>query len=138
MLPLRDAFAVLFFVSIGMLVDPLAFVTHGWTIAAVLLVIVLGNGLSSFLMASAMGLSMRQRLVVAGGLAQIGEFTFLVSGVALALGIISPHTQGLILASALAAIVLNPLVFRICETLAQRSAGPAPTVRPLSVGEPSR
>ena len=123
MLPMRDAFAVLFFVSVGMLVDPAIFVSHGWTICAVLAVVVLGNGLAGYLVTTAMRLPLRQRLVVAAGLAQIGEFSFLIGGLSHGLGLISAQTLALILASALLAIALNPLVFRFCESLAQRAAG---------------
>jgi CPA2 family monovalent cation:H+ antiporter-2 len=131
MLPLRDAFAVLFFVSVGMLFDPSAFATQGWTILAVLGLIILGNGLVSFLVASALRLSMRQRLIVAAGVSQIGEFSFLLSGFSLGLGLISADTQSLILASALIAIIVNPLMFRICEAVARRALGTSLAARRL-------
>jgi K+:H+ antiporter len=123
MLPLRDAFGVLFFVSVGMLFDPAVFVTQGWTIGAVLAVIVLGNAMVSFTVASALRLPMRQRLIVAAGMAQIGEFSFLLCGFSVGRGLISSETQALILAGALIAIAVNPLVFRICEGLAERLHG---------------
>jgi CPA2 family monovalent cation:H+ antiporter-2 len=131
-LPLRDAFAVLFFVSVGMLFDPQIFTTHGWAICAVLAVIIIGNAMAGFLVSTALGLPIRQRLVVSAGLAQIGEFSFLLAGFSFALGLISAPTQALILASALIAIALNPLVFRLCEAIAQRSLG-APPPQPLSL-----
>jgi CPA2 family monovalent cation:H+ antiporter-2 len=121
MLPLRDAFGVLFFVSMGMLFDPSVFATHGWAICAVIAVIILGNGAASFLVTSALRLPMRQRLIVAAGIAQIGEFSFLLSNFCLGLGLITTKTQALILGGALVSIALNPLFFRLCEAIAQRS-----------------
>jgi monovalent cation:H+ antiporter-2, CPA2 family len=133
MLPLRDAFAVLFFVSVGMLFDPAIFTTHGWTICAVLGVIIFGNGGISFLVATAMRLPLRQRVIVAAGVAQIGEFSFLLCGFSLSLGLISADTQAAILASALIAIAINPLVFRICEALLARANGASLASRRLSL-----
>ncbi len=121
MLPLRDAFAVLFFVSVGMLFDPTVFVTHGQAICAVLAVIIFGNGLVSFLVTGALHLPLRQRLVVTAGMAQIGEFSFLLAGFSVPLGLMSKATQSLILASAFIAIALNPLVFRVCAVIARRA-----------------
>jgi monovalent cation:H+ antiporter-2, CPA2 family len=134
MLPLREAFAVLFFVSVGLLFDPRVFVTHGWAIAAVLAVIMIGNGLVSFLIMSALRMPIRQRLIVTAGVAQIGEFSFLLTGLGLALGLIPAQTQALTLAGALAAIALNPLLFRAGEAIARRMPDAAP-VRPARRGQ---
>jgi CPA2 family monovalent cation:H+ antiporter-2 len=132
MLPLRDAFAVLFFVSVGMLFDPAIFLTHFWAICAMLAVIVAGNAAVSFAIAVALGLPLRQRLIVAAGLAQIGEFSFLVTGLSLGLGLISPATQALILAGALIAIAINPLLFRAGEAIARHAQqGPSATPAPM-------
>jgi CPA2 family monovalent cation:H+ antiporter-2 len=134
MLPLREAFAVLFFVSVGLLFDPRVFVTHGWAIAGVLAVVMIGNGLVSFLIMSALRMPLRQRLIVTAGVAQIGEFSFLLTALAFALGLISAQTQALTLAGALAAIALNPLLFRACEAIARRRPDTAP-VRPARRGQ---
>jgi CPA2 family monovalent cation:H+ antiporter-2 len=134
LLPLREAFAVLFFVSVGLLFDPAIFLTHGWTIAAVLAVIVIGNGLVSFLIMSALRMPLRQRLIVTAGVAQIGEFSFLLTGFALALGLISGQVQALTLAGALLAIALNPLLFRAGEAIAMRMRDPTP-VKPARRGQ---
>ena len=136
MLPLRDAFAVLFFVSVGMLFDPNTFARHGLTILAVVAVIILGNGLVSFLVASALRLPVRQRLILAAGISQIGEFSFLLAGFSLGLGLISAGTQSLILAGALIAITINPLLFRLCEMLARRALGIPQSTRHLSLPRP--
>ncbi len=108
--PLRDAFAVLFFVAVGMLFDPQIVLTQSWTVLAVLAVIIAGNGGAAFLMMMAMRVPLDQRLIVATGLAQIGEFSFLISGFGLTLGLISDETQDLITAGALLTIALNPLI----------------------------
>jgi CPA2 family monovalent cation:H+ antiporter-2 len=110
LLPLRDAFAVLFFVSVGMLFDPQILLTQSWAIAAIMAVIIFGNGVTAFLMTSLLRVPLEQRGVLAGGLAQIGEFSFLICGTALALELISDNTQALIAAGALLAIAVNPLV----------------------------
>ncbi len=136
MLPLRDAFGVLFFVSMGMLFDPTVFATHGWAICAVIVVVIFGNGLASFIVTSWLRLPMRQRLIVAAGIAQIGEFSFLLSGFALGLGLIAPQTQALILAGALVAIAVNPLLFRLCEILGQRSQSTPAGVPSVPVTQP--
>jgi CPA2 family monovalent cation:H+ antiporter-2 len=110
LLPLRDAFAVLFFVSVGMLFDPQILITQSWTIAAFMAVIFFGNGVVAFLMASLLHVPLEQRGVLAGGLAQIGEFSFLICGTAVALELISDETHALVAACALLSIALNPLV----------------------------
>jgi CPA2 family monovalent cation:H+ antiporter-2 len=110
LLPLRDAFAVLFFVSVGMLFDPQILITQSWTIAAFMAVITFGNGVVAFLMASLLHVPLEQRGVLAGGLAQFGEFSFLICGTALALELISDKTHALIAACTLLSIALNPLV----------------------------
>ena len=113
--PLRDAFAVLFFVAVGMLFDPQIVLTQSWTVLAVLAVIIAGNGGAAFLMMMAMRVPLDQRLIVASGLAQIGEFSFLISGFGLTLGLISDETQDLITAGALLTIALNPLIRHLTQ-----------------------
>jgi monovalent cation:H+ antiporter-2, CPA2 family len=136
MSPLRDAFGVLFFVSMGMLFDPSVVLTHGWAICAVLAVIILGNGLASFVVGSALGLPLRQRLILAAGIAQVGEFSFLLSGFCLGLGLITLETQTLILAGALIAIAVNPVLFHLSEMLAQRAASTGVAARPVPAPGP--
>jgi predicted Kef-type K+ transport protein len=101
---------VLFFVSVGMLFDPQILITQSWTIAAIMAVIIFGNGAAAFVMTSLLRVPLEQRGVLAGGLAQIGEFSFLICGTALALELISDKTHALIVVAALLAIATNPLV----------------------------
>ena len=118
LLPLRDAFAVLFFVSVGILIDPAIFATHFRQVLAVLGVITLGNALASLAIMRVFAVPPRQRLIVAAGLAQVGEFTFLLTGFCVGLGLIPARTQALLLGAALLAIAINPFLFRAAIAVA--------------------
>ena len=120
MLPLRNAFAVLFFVSVGMLFDPQIVMTHSWAILGVLALIIAGNGGAVLMLTTLMRIPPGQRLVLAAGLAQIGEFSFLISGLSLTLGLMSEQTHMLIAAAALIAIALNPFIGHAVAFLASR------------------
>jgi monovalent cation:H+ antiporter-2, CPA2 family len=111
-LPFRDVFAVLFFVSVGMLVNPLEIVANAGQVIALAVLIVVGKGVITLLLGLVLPASGRTMLVVAAGLSQIGEFSFLVGQAGLALGVITQEQYGLILAGALISIVVNPLLFR--------------------------
>jgi CPA2 family monovalent cation:H+ antiporter-2 len=125
-LPLKDAFAVLFFVSVGMLFDPSILVREPLRVLVVVAVIVLGKSLVAFAIVIASGYPARTALTVSAGLAQIGEFSFILSGLGLALGLLPPAGGDLILAGALLSIAVNPLVFITVEPVAawlQQRAG---------------
>jgi CPA2 family monovalent cation:H+ antiporter-2 len=111
-LPFRDIFAVLFFVSVGMLVDPATLIGNAGQVLALTALVVVGKALITLLMGVALPASGRTMLVVAAGLSQIGEFSFIVGQSGLALGVLSQEQYGLILAASLLAIVVNPLLFR--------------------------
>jgi CPA2 family monovalent cation:H+ antiporter-2 len=125
MLPLRNAFAVLFFVSVGMLFDPQILVTQTWTILGVLALIIAGNGGAVLLLTTLMRIQPGQRLVLAAGLAQIGEFSFLISGFSLTLELMSEQTHMLIAAAALIAIALNPFIGHAAAFFASRNMAKA-------------
>lgn len=112
-LPFRDFFTVLFFVSVGMLVNPAYLLANAGQIAALTLLIVLGKAG----MAAALGFLFpypaRTALVVAAGLSQIGEFSFILGQAGLQLGLLSQDQYSLILAGALVSITLNPWMFRL-------------------------
>jgi K+:H+ antiporter len=114
-LPLRDAFAVLFFVSVGMLFDPGFLLAAPGRVLAVLALVVLGNGLTGGLLVLGMGYPVRTALTVAGGVAQIGEFSFIVAATGRSLSLLSEEGYQLILAGALLSILLNALLFRLIE-----------------------
>jgi len=110
-LPLQDAFAVLFFVSVGMLFDPMILFREPFAVLAVVLVIVLGKTLAAFGIVMAFGYPATTALTVSASLAQVGEFSFILAGLGVTLGLLPPEGRDLILAGALLSITLNPLVF---------------------------
>ncbi len=110
-LPLQDAFAVLFFVSVGMLFDPSIVVREPLAVLGVVLVIVIGKSIAAFLIVLAFRYPVGTALTVSASLAQIGEFSFILAGLGVALGLLPEKGQDLILAGALLSITLNPLVF---------------------------
>lgn len=110
-LPFREIFAAIFFVSVGMLVNPAAVVANAGQVLALTAVIVLGKGMLTLLLGFVLPSSGRTILVVAAGLGQIGEFSFLVGQSGLSLGVMNTEQYGLILAAALLSIVINPLLF---------------------------
>jgi CPA2 family monovalent cation:H+ antiporter-2 len=116
-LPLRDAFAVLFFVSVGMLLDPSVLVESPWAILATLAIVIIGKSLAALLIVRAFGRSLQTALTIAASLAQIGEFSFILAGLGVALGVLPEEGRGLILAGAIISILLNPLVFEAAERL---------------------
>src|SRR5687767_9994726 len=110
-LPLQDAFAVLFFVSVGMLFDPSILMREPLAVLAVVFVIVLGKSVVAFGIVLAFGYPVSTALTVSGSLAQIGEFSFILAGLGVELGLLPEEGRDLILAGALLSITLNPLVF---------------------------
>lgn len=114
-LPLQDAFAVLFFVSVGMLFDPGVLIEHPLKVVATVLIIVLGKSLAAALFVLLMRYPLNTALTVSASLAQIGEFSFILAGLGLSLGLLPPEGQSLILAGAIISIALNPFVFSAVE-----------------------
>jgi len=114
-LPLRDAFAVLFFVSVGMLFDPMILVREPLTVIATLAIIVFGKSIAAFLLVKMFGHSKRTALTISVSLAQIGEFAFILAGLGISLGLLSEHGRNLVLAGAILSIMFNPLLFTLLE-----------------------
>lgn len=119
-LPLRDAFAVLFFVSVGMLFDPLSVVREPWPFAATLFVIVVGKSLAALLIVVLFRHPMATALMISASLAQIGEFSFILAELGVALNLLPKAGRDLILAGAIFSIMLNPLVFAVVDWLTAR------------------
>jgi CPA2 family monovalent cation:H+ antiporter-2 len=117
-LPLQDAFAVLFFVSVGMLFDPSVVVRDPGAVLAVLLVILLGKSLVAFAIVLVLGYPVTTAVTVSASLAQIGEFSFIVVGLGMHLGLLPTEGRDLVLAGALLSITLNPVAFASVEPLA--------------------
>jgi CPA2 family monovalent cation:H+ antiporter-2 len=114
-LPFRDAFSVLFFVSVGMLFDPLVLVRKPLHVLATLAIIILGKSLAAFFLVLLFRYPLNTALTVSASLAQIGEFSFILAGLGLSLDLLPSEGQSLILAGAIISIALNPLVFRAIE-----------------------
>ncbi len=109
-LPLRDAFAVLFFVSVGMLFDPRILLEHPLQVLETLGIIVVGKSIAAWAVVRLLGRPNRVALTIAASLAQIGEFSFILAGLGVSLGVLSEHARDLILAGAILSIVLNPFL----------------------------
>ena len=125
-LPLRDAFAVLFFVSDGMLFDPMILVQRPLEVAATTLIILVGKSAAAFFIVRAFGHPISTALTISASLAQIGEFAFIIAGLGVALGMLSVDEQSLVLAGALISIMLNPMIFRLLDRrLAKKAAADA-------------
>ncbi|WP_343655677.1 YbaL family putative K(+) efflux transporter [Cupriavidus sp.] len=114
-LPLRDAFSVLFFVSVGMLFKPEILVEQPLHVLAVVAVIVVGKSLAAFALVLAFRYPLNTALTVSASLAQIGEFSFILAGLGVTLGLLPEEGMSLILAGALISIALNPLLFAALE-----------------------
>jgi CPA2 family monovalent cation:H+ antiporter-2 len=131
-LPLRDAFAVLFFVSVGMLFNPFIIVQAPLLVVATLLIIMIGNSLTALAIVRGYGYPMRTALTVAASLAQIGEFSFILVGLGVALQILSADGRDLILAGALISIIANPILFFALERM---MPAPAPKLEAAPSGQ---
>ncbi len=132
-LPLRDAFAVLFFVSIGMLFNYHVLLTDPWVVLAALAIIVAGKSLIACGIVLAFGRSMRTALTIAVSLAQIGEFSFILIGVGVTQHLVSKEAQDVLLAAAILSILLNPLLFGLLDRASARLEAKAsvPSPEPL-------
>ncbi|MDW5443062.1 YbaL family putative K(+) efflux transporter [Polaromonas sp. SM01] len=118
-LPLRDAFAVLFFVSVGMLFDPWVLIERPLQVLAVVAIIVVGKSLAAAALVLAFRYPLNTALTVSASLAQIGEFSFILVAMGASLGLLPPEGQSLVLAGALISMALNQLVFKAVEPLQQ-------------------
>ncbi|MCE3254772.1 MAG: ybaL [Rickettsiaceae bacterium] len=112
-LPLRDMFAVLFFISVGMLFNPLVLIKQPFMVLVTLFLIVIGKPFVAYLVSRFFHQSVNNSLMIAVSLAQVGEFSFILAGLALNSGVISNDLYDLILAGALLSIAVNPLLFKL-------------------------
>ncbi|NCT96318.1 MAG: Kef family K(+) transporter [Comamonadaceae bacterium] len=118
-LPLRDAFAVLFFVSVGMLFDPYVLIEEPVHVLGVVAIIVVGKSLAAVALVLLMRYPLHTALTISASLAQIGEFSFILVGLGAQLGLMPDEGHSLVLAGALISIALNPLLFKAIEPLRQ-------------------
>jgi K+:H+ antiporter len=114
-LPFRDAFSFLFFVSVGMLFDPRILINEPIHVIIVVAIILLGKSLAAFFLVLLFRYPLNTALTVSASLAQIGEFSFILVGLGVSLGLLPKEGQSLILAGAIISIALNPFVFRAIE-----------------------
>jgi K+:H+ antiporter len=122
-LPMRDAFAVLFFVSVGMLLNPMQVLEEPLLLVAALAIVLVGKPLAALAIALAFGYPLRVGLAVAVALAQVGEFSFIVANLGASLGVIAPAATNTLIACAIASITLNPLLYRLVDPVASWWSG---------------
>jgi CPA2 family monovalent cation:H+ antiporter-2 len=129
-LPLQDAFAVLFFVAVGLLFDPHVLVQHPGEVLAVLAVVIVGKLTASFLVLRLLAVPPRAALTLASSLAQIGEFSFILTALGVSLGLIDRETEALVVSGALVAITLNqPLGAWLRRATSARARSPEGATR---------
>ena len=130
-LPLRDAFAVLFFVSIGMLFDPGVILRDPLALAATVAVVFFGNGCVTYFTVRLYGYSLATALAVGVGLAQIGEFSFVLVGLGVTLDLLDERARDLVLGASLITIFANPALYAFAQYVRRRAAPPAALEEPL-------
>ena len=129
-LPLRDAFAVLFFVSVGMLFDPRVLLENPWPLLATVAIILVYRSILMFGLLRLFGQSREVAATVTAARAQVAEFSFILAGLGLQLNLMPPEARNVILGGAIISIVLNPLVFAILEPKARKVEATDPQIRP--------
>jgi CPA2 family monovalent cation:H+ antiporter-2 len=139
-LPLRDAFAVLFFVSVGMLFDPSIIIRQTWPLIATLAVILVISPLVAFAIVRFFAYPIGTALTISASIAQIGEFSFILAGLGVGIGVLSVEARDLILAGALISILVNPAYFMLADRLRpwlEKGEAPGPeVVAPSEVAPP--
>jgi CPA2 family monovalent cation:H+ antiporter-2 len=133
-LPLRDAFAVLFFVSVGMLVDPLIVIRDPLPLLATVLIIVFGKSAAAFAIVRLFGYPTSHALTISASLAQIGEFSFILAGLGVSLALLPDRARDLILAGAIISILLNPVLFAALDWYLAKHKPPALEPAPADSG----
>lgn len=138
-LPLRDAFAVLFFVSVGMMFDPAILIERPLPVLATVLIIVLGKSVAAYLIVLAFGHPRSTALTISASLAQIGEFSFILAALGVNLGLLPQEGQDLVLVGAILSILLNPVMFTLIDKFGHKlePGGIDPAAAPI-VAEPTR
>ena len=119
-LPLRDAFAVLFFVSVGMLFNPAVLIEQPLAVVATLFIIIIGKSVAAFLIVRAFGYATDTALLISASLAQIGEFSFILISLGVGLGLVPEAARDLVLAGAILSIMMNPAIFVFADHLRAR------------------
>jgi CPA2 family monovalent cation:H+ antiporter-2 len=120
-LPLRDAFAVLFFVSVGMLVDPMIAIRDPLPLIATVFIIILGKSFAAFLIVRMFGHPRTTALTISASLAQIGEFSFILVTLGVSLALLPERGRDLVLAGAIVSILINPVLFVLLDRFSSRA-----------------
>lgn len=136
-LPLRDAFAVLFFVSVGMLVNPAILIGDPLPLLVTVLIIMFGKSLAAFAIVRLFGHPARTALTISVSLAQIGEFSFILVGLGVSLGLLPDRGRDLVLAGAIISIMLNPLMFALLDRFVPADDAAAPAAKATVPGSPA-
>lgn len=123
-LPLRDAFAVLFFVSVGMMVDPANLLNNPLALLATVAIVLVGKSLAALVLVRLFGYGLLTALTISVSLAQIGEFSFILMALGLSLGLFPEEAQDLILATAIFSIMINPFLFLALDRFRAKLADP--------------
>jgi CPA2 family monovalent cation:H+ antiporter-2 len=130
-LPLRDAFAVLFFVSVGMLFNPTVLIDNPLPLLATVAIIIIGKSLAAYAIVRMFGHPNETAVMISVSLAQIGEFSFILVGLGIALGLMPAEGRDLVLAGSLISIMLNPVCFFLADRfLPERKTAPSPATAP--------
>ena len=133
-LPMRDAFAVLFFVSVGMLFNPSIILDAPLALLATLVIILFGKSLAAYLIVRAFGHPNQTALTISASLAQIGEFSFILIGLGISLKLLPQQGQDLVLAGAIFSILLNPLLFKLfVKNQPEKLAEPIADLKPTTL-----
>lgn len=132
-LPLRDAFAVLFFVSVGMLFDPATLLRQPLAVLATFLIITFGKSVAAYLIVRAFGHPNGVALTISASLAQIGEFSFILIVLAVSLSIVPPEARDLVVAGSILSILVNPLLFFAIDRLQGHEPAAHKPDRPAAV-----
>jgi monovalent cation:H+ antiporter-2, CPA2 family len=133
-LPLRDAFSVLFFVSVGMLVSPASLINDPGPVLATLFIILVGKSVAAFLIVLAFRYPVSTALTISASLAQIGEFSFILAELGVQLGLLPERGRDLILAGAILSILLNPLAFVLAGRLKPQAEAAAVVAQETAAG----
>jgi len=134
-LPFRDAFSVLFFVSVGMLFQPASLVENTWPILAAVVIVIFGKSVAAYLIVVAFRHPASTALLISASLAQIGEFSFILADLGVSLGLLPEEGRDLILAAAIISILLNPVAFAVVDRIRPWLERRAAT--PPAAGEPA-
>ena len=137
-LPMRDAFAVLFFVSVGMLLDPFSLVASPMLTIGAVLIVMIAKPLVALVIALVIGYPLRTSLTVAIALAQIGEFSFILSTIGRDLGLLSAAATNALVAASIVSIVMNPLLYRAIKPFERWLLARSRRARPQDLPSPHR